>query len=369
MRRDEFKVLAINPGSTSTKFGLFADERPLRIWTARHGSEELRPYKDRPILEQLDYRLALIERELAAFGLAYNTLSAVAGRGGLLPPMEGGTYRVDETMLAEMRLARRGDHASNLGAILAHAIATAAGIAAYVVDPVSVNERSAKARLSGSAQLERGGFCHALNSKAVARRYAREHHRAYAQMRLVVAHLGGGVCISAHESGRMIDATDAQEEGPFSPQRAGTVPALKLARLCFESGRTQREVERLLAGEGGLASYLGTTDLVEVERRIAGGDREADLVFQAMAYQIAKEIGAMAVVLEGRVDAILITGGMAASTELVRLVSKAVRWIAPVAVYPGDEELLALVEGVLRVLRHEEPAKQMTGSLPQEGDA
>jgi len=358
----EFKILAINPGSTSTKFAVFSGERPVRMWNLRHGDDEMRPFKDRPVYDQKAFRAAAIARELAAGGIAIAQLHATVGRGGLLPAMDSGTWRVDEVMLEALRLARRGEHASNLGAVLADEIAHRAGVDAFVVDPVSVNERAPKAMLSGSALLERGDFCHALNSKAVARRFAREQGKAYADLRLVVAHLGGGICISAHQNARMIDATDAQQEGPFSAERAGSVPALKLVRLCFSGRHDQRHLERLLVGEGGLASYLGTTDLVEVERRIAAGDENAALVFEAMAYQIAKEIGAMATVLEGRIDAILLTGGMAHSRALTGRITEAVRWIAPIEVYPGEEELLALVEGALRVLRGEETAKQLPKS-------
>ena len=358
----EFKILAINPGSTSTKFGIFADERPVRVWTLRHG-DEMEPFKDRPIFDQKDLRAAAIERELAIGGFDLTDLRATVGRGGLLPPMDSGTYRVDDDMLEELRLARRGEHASNLGAVLAYDFARRAGVDAFVVDPISVNERSAKARISGAAALDRGDFCHALNSKAVAKRYARENGRRYTDLRLVVAHLGGGICISAHENARMIDATDAQQEGPFSPERAGSVPVLKLARLCFSGCYDKRQVERLLVGESGLFSYLGTTDLIEVEQRIAAGDEKAALVFEAMAYQIGKEIGAMATVLHGRVDAILLTGGMAYSQALVGRVAAASGWIAPVMVYPGEEELLALAEGTLRVLRGEEEAKLLSKGM------
>lgn len=353
----DFRILAINPGSTSTKFAVFANERPLRVWNLRHRDEDLQPFRDRPIFDQRAFRAESIARELAAGGVEMAGLSATVGRGGLLPPMESGTYGVDEAMLDELRLARRGEHASNLGAVLAYEIAGGPGIDAFIVDPVSVNERSPKAMLSGSALLDRGDFCHALNSKAVAKRYAREHGRTYADLRLIVAHLGGGICISAHEGARMVDATDAQQEGPFSPERAGSVPALKLARLCFSGRYDKRQIERMLVGEGGLFSYLGTTDLVEVERRIAAGDAKSALVFEAMAYQIAKEIGAMAAVLEGRVDAIVLTGGMAHSSALVEKIIAATQWIGPVKVYPGEEELVALAEGALRVLRGEEAAK------------
>jgi butyrate kinase len=314
-------------------------------------------FRGRPILEQEAYRRALIERELKGDGFSLEGLSAVAGRGGRLRPLVSGVYRVNDAMLQELRQAVNGEHASNLGAILAHAFAQASGVEAYIVDPISANEKPAKARLSGMALLERGQFCHVLNSKAIARRYARDQKRSYAGLRLIVAHLGGGICISAHEGGRMIEATDAMEEGPFSTERCGAVPAHELVELCFSGRYTKLQAERLVNGQGGMYSYLGTTDLIEVERRIAGGDAKAALAFEAMAYQIMKEVGAMAAVLGGRVDAVLLTGGMAHSRKLVASLSDSLSWIAPVAVFPGEDELQALAEGVLRVLRGEEAAR------------
>jgi butyrate kinase len=354
----EFKILAINPGSTSTKFGLFTNEHADKVWTLRHSDEEMARFSGRPIIEQEDYRSALIERELKKEGFALNDISAVSGRGGRLRPLASGTYRVNKLMLEELRQALCGEHASNLGAILAHAIAQSIGVDAFIVDPICVNERSEKAQLSGTALLKRDGYCHALNSKAIAKRYAREQKRPYAELRLVVAHLGGGVCISAHEGGKMVDITDAREEGPFSADRSGTVPVYELVELCFSGHYTQQQAERLVSGEGGLYSYLGTRELIEVERRIASGDAKAALVFDAMAYQITKEIGAMAAALRGRVDAVLLTGGMAHSKKLIEKLKDSVSWIAPIAVYPGEDELQALAEGALRVLRGEEEARE-----------
>jgi butyrate kinase len=256
-----------------------------------------------------------------------------------------------------LRLARRGDHASNLGAFLAYDIARKAEAPAYIVDPVSVDEWPERARLSGSALLERQCLSHALNSKAVAKRYARECGKAYESLRLIVAHLGSGISVSAHENGNMVDVTNSREEGAFSTERAGSLPIMQLTALCFSGKYSQREVEGLLFRDAGLYSYLGTKDLVEVERRIDAGDAAAKIVFEAMVYQIAKEIGAMATVLHGRVDAVLFTGGMAHSRLLVSALSASVGWIAPIAVYPGEDELQALAEGALRVLRREEEAK------------
>ncbi len=238
-----------------------------------------------------------------------------------------------------------------------------AGVDAYIVDPVSVDEWPEFARLSGSALLERQCLSHALNSKAVAKRYAREQGRSYDAMRLIVVHLGSGISVSAHEAGRMIDNTNCREEGAFCADRAGAVPAVQLINLCFSGKYTRAEVEALLCREGGLESYLGTKELLEVERRIAAGDRRAQTVFDAMVYQIAKDIGAMATVLCGQIDAVLITGGMAHSERLVAELRERIDWIAPVAIYPGEDELQALVEGVLRVLRGEEPARSFGRSL------
>ena len=314
-------------------------------------------FRGRAVLDQQQFRSAQIETALSEAGHNAHQLHAVVGRGGLLPPLASGTYLVEKEMLAELRLARRGEHAANLGAFLAHDIAQKAGIRAYVVDPVSVDEWPEWARLSGSALLERQCLSHALNSKAVAKRYARESGERYESLRLIVAHLGSGISVSAHQDGFMVDATNSREEGAFSADRAGGVPVMQLVNLCFSGQYTQKELEQKLFGDGGLSSYLGTTDLMEVERRIAGSDAKAKAAFDAMVYQIAKEIGAMAAVLHGRVNAVLLTGGMAHSQRLVSLLTEYANWIAPVTVYPGEDELQALMEGALRVLRHEEQSK------------
>ena len=359
MQSGEFRILAINPGSTSTKIGLYVNERPDFVSNIRHSDAEMAQFRGRPILEQQQFRSAQIEAALREAGHNVRELHAVVGRGGLLPALPSGTYLVNEEMLEELRLARRGEHAANLGAFLAHDIAQKAGIPAYVVDPVSVDEWPAHARLSGSALLERQCLSHALNSKAVAKRYAREQGKAYESLRLIVAHLGSGISVSAHENGLMVDVTNSREEGAFSTERAGTVPTMQLVNLCFSGKYTEKQVEGLLFRDGGLFSYLGTKDLVEVERRIAGGEAQATAVFDAMVYQIAKEIGAMAAVLCGDVDALLLTGGMAHSQRLVSELSEYVNWIAPITVYPGEDELQALMEGALRVLRHEEQSRKL----------
>jgi butyrate kinase len=354
---DKLKVLAINPGSTSTKFALYVNESPVFVKTIRHSDAELAEFRGRSMLEQQRFRAQQIEAALSEAGHSIRELSAVVGRGGLLPPLASGTYVVNDDMLEEMRLARRGEHASNLGAFLADELARKAGAQAYIVDPVSVDEWPEHARLSGSAVLERQCLSHALNSKAVAKRYARECGRPYESLRLIVAHLGSGISVSAHEDGRMIDVTNSREEGAFSTERAGGVPAMQLVELCFSGEYTRKQVETALFREGGLYSYLGTKDLIEVESRIDSGDGKARLALEAMVYQMAKEIGAMAAVLHGCVDALLLTGGMAHSERLVAALMGYVSWIAPVMRYPGEDELQALAEGAVRVLRGEEEAR------------
>ena len=352
------RILAIDLGSTSTKFGVYENERPLLRETLKHSEERMRAFKGKPLIEQCDFRRRAIEDHLHKSETSVAGLAAVVGRGGLLKPVASGTYRVNQRMLDDLRAAERGEHASNLGAFLAVQLAEAAKAAAFVVDPVAVDEWLPRARLSGSADLPRQCLSHALNTKAIAKRFAREQGRRYEDLRLIVAHLGSGVSVSAHESGRMVDVNNSREEGPFSTERAGSVPTMLLVDLCFSGKHTRREIEDRLFREGGLYSYLGTKDLTEVERRIVAGDSTASLAWEAMICQIAKEIGAMATVLQGRADAVLVTGGMAHSERLVEKLRASVEWIAPVRVYPGEDELQALAEGALRVLRGEEVARE-----------
>jgi butyrate kinase len=350
----EFKILTINPGSTSTKLAVYVNEQPQWTRCLIHSETEMEPFRGRPVLDQLDFRRARIEAELAGAGYALNSFDAVAGRGGLMRPIASGTYRVNEAMLTDLRLAEQGQHASNLGAFLAQSIARLGHAQAFVVDPVSVDEFTDKARISGTVLAERHSLSHALNTKAVAKRYARDLGRRYADLRLVVAHLGSGISVSAHQGGRMIDVNLAGQEGPMSTERCGGMQWMSVVQLCFSGRYTQDGVYNALFREGGIYSYLGTKDLREVERRISSGDTKAALIFDAMVYQIAKDIGAMATVLLGRVDAILLTGGMARSEKLIGDLRVAIEWIGPVVVYPGEDELQALAEGALRVLRGEE---------------
>ena len=357
MTNENSRVLVLNPGSTSTKFGVYARDGAELVRTIRHGQDELAGFRGQPMLAQLDYRAELIEQALAAAGYAADGFAAVAGRGGLLPPTACGTFLVDDAMVAELRLARRGEHASNLGALLALRFAQAARVNAYIVDPVTVDEWEPCARPTGSPLVQRTSVGHALNTKAVARRYAREQGRAYQTLRLIVAHLGSGITVSAHQDGRMIDSNSI-EEGPFGVDRSGGLPVRALIKLCFSGKYTQDQLDRHVFGDGGLFAYLGTRDLVEVERRIDAGDQEAARFFEAMVHQVCKEAGAMAAVLKGKVDAVLLTGGMAYSERVVTQLRGSLDWIAPIRVYPGEDELQALAEGVFRVLSGEEQAKR-----------
>jgi butyrate kinase len=352
------RVLVINPGSTSTKFGVFSRTGAEWVTSVLHGDDELQQFRGRSTLTQADYRAALIAGALASAGYDPQRFAAVAGRGGLLPPLPCGTYIVDDAMVEELRRALRGEHASNLGAVLALRFARAAAVNAYIVDPVTVDEWQPCARFSGSPLIARSAVGHALNTKAVARRYAREHERAYADLRLIVIHLGSGITVSAHRDGRMID-NNTPEEGPFGPDRTGSLPVRELIKVSYSGAFSQKQLDRKVFGEGGLFAYLGTRDLKEVERRIDAGDTQAAAVFDAMIYQIAKEAGAMAAVLQGRVDAVLFTGGMAHSPRLVTSLSGFLDWIAPISVYPGEDELRALAEGVFRVLDGEERARRL----------
>ncbi|MFZ0745938.1 MAG: butyrate kinase [Terracidiphilus sp.] len=358
MADDNSRVLVINPGSTSTKFGVYRRDGAEFERTVRHDDEGLEQFRGQSALAQAGYRAGLIRDSLSAAGYRPENFAAVAGRGGLLPPMACGTYLVDDAMVEELRLARRGDHACNLGAVLALKFAIAAGVNAYIVDPVTVDEWQDCARLSGLPLAPRSCIGHALNIKAVARRFALEHGRAYEDTRLIVAHLGSGITVSAHQDGRMID-NNTPEEGPFGPDRTGWLPVRELIKVCFSGNFNEKQLDRMVFGEGGLFAYLSTRDLMEVEKRIDSGDERATAVYDAMVYQIAKEAGAMTAVLKGKVDAVLLTGGMANSQRMVRQLREFLEWIAPITVYPGEDELRALAEGVFRVLEGKEPARRM----------
>ena len=357
-------VLAVNPGSTSTKLGLFQGDDEVFQEDLHHPDGELAAFAGRPVLDQLELRLEAVRQALGRRRVDTSGLAAVAGRGGLLGSLRSGSYQVTDAMLQELRAARRGEHASNLGAFLAARLAESAGCLALVVDPVSVDEWDDVARFSGLAGLDRQCLSHALNTKAVAKRYAAESGKPYNRLRLVVVHLGSGTTVSAHRDGAMVDSTNSREEGPFSAERTGSLPVMEFARLVLESHWTLADVERAVFREGGMYSYLGTRDLRQVLHLVDQGEEGAGLVLSAMLYQVRKEAGAMAAVLDGRVDALLLTGGMVRAQGVADELKRALHWIAPVVVYPGEDELRALAEGALRVLRGEEPAHRIEGARP-----
>ncbi len=351
-----FRILVINPGSTSTKVSVFEDEREVLSERLDHPREELDRY-DR-LMDQVDMRKEAVLKVLKDAGLSLETFSAIAARGGILPPLESGTYRVNEEMVNYLMNESPVEHASNLAAVIAYDLARPYGIPVFITDPVSVDEFVPEARLSGIPEIERKSLSHALNTKAVARRVSREQlGKDYGDVNLVVAHLGGGISVSAHRKGRMIDVNNANDEGPFSPERTGELPVGDLVRVAFSGKYTKKELNRRYVGRGGLVAYLGTNDLREA-LEMAKEDDRAKLVIDAMAYQIAKEIGGMCAILKGDVDAIIITGGMAHNPEFVEKIKSYVYRFAPVFVVPGEFEMLALAQGALRVLRGEERAKE-----------
>lgn len=349
-------VLAVNPGAGSTKLALFRGEALVREERLEHPA--LAAGRRARVWDELPDRLLAAQAFVDGAGLRPGDLAAVVGRGGLLPPVASGAYAVDEAMLADLERAERGEHASNLGAPLARALAAPHGCPALVVDPVSVDELEPVARVSGLAGVERRSFSHALNMRAVARRFARERGRRHEELRLVVVHLGTGISLSAQRDGRMVDVVNPQDEGPFSGDRSGGVPATALVALCFAPGAREADVRRRLFGDGGLFGYLGTRDVREALLRAQAGDAGAALLVDALTYQVAKSAAAMAAVLEGKVDAVLLTGGLAHLAPVVEAVSRRVGWIAPVVVHPGEDELRALAEGALRVVSGEERARR-----------
>jgi butyrate kinase len=349
-------ILVINPGSTSTKVAVFRDKEPVFTETLRHSTEELSKYKS--IIDQFEFRTQAILNMLKEKGISLSEIDAIVGRGGLLKPIESGTYIVNEKMIEDLKKAERGEHASNLGGIIAYTLAKEHNIPAYIVDPVVVDELEDIARITGMPEIEKSSIFHALNQKAIARRLAADLNKKYEEVNLIIAHLGGGISIGAHKHGRVVDVNDALNgEGPFSPERAGGLPVLDLVKLCYSGKYTYQEMKKKLIGQGGVVAHLGTNDVREVYKKIKEGDKKAELVLEAMAYQTAKEIGAMAVVLKGHVDAIGITGGIAYNEDFVKRISERVKFIAPVYVYPGEDEMLALAQGAYRVLSGEEKAK------------
>lgn len=351
------KSLIINPGSTSTKIGVFEDETLLFEETLRHSTEEIASYAT--IVDQKDFRKNIIVSLLKEKNFDINSLNVVVGRGGMLKPIVSGTYAVSDALLADLKVGVQGQHASNLGGILAREIGDSIGVPSYIVDPVVVDELMPSARYSGVPELPRVSIFHALNQKAVAKRYARETGKPYESLRLIVVHMGGGVSVGAHENGKVIDVFSAFDgDGAFSPERAGGVPCGALVKMCFSGKYTEKEVYSKLIGKGGFNAYLGTNDMREVSKLAEEGNQTAAEAKEAFLLQVAKDIGSMACVLNGKVDQIIVTGGIAYAADVVATLKERAEWIAPFTVYPGEDELLALAQGALRVMNGEEKAME-----------
>lgn len=357
--RYTFKILVINPGSTSTKVASFVDERESWRESVYHSKEELSRFKS--FIDQESFRRSVILEVLNKRGESLSSYDAVVGIGGLIDPVEGGTYLLTPKLLEDLKRGGKWEHVSNLGGVIAFELAAKVSIPAFIVDPVSVDEFQELAYYTGLPFIRRVSLVHALNIKAVSRRASKDLGKGLQETNLVVAHLGGGFSIAAVKGGRIIDANVANDMGPYSPERSGGLPPLLLIKYASESGLSLSQIKRVLGGGGGLKAYLGTTDLREVRKRIEGGDEYALLVYRGMVYQVAKEIGAMVAVLKGALDAIVITGGMANDEGLIEDLKKYVSWLSKFLVYKGEFEMEALASGALRVLRGEERARLYKG--------
>ena len=350
------RSLIINPGSTSTKIGVFDDETLVFDETLRHSTEEIASYDS--IVAQKDFRKDIIVKFLESKGIDLKSINVVVGRGGMLRPIPGGTYPVTDKLLEDLKVGVSGQHASNLGGILAREIADSIGVPSYIVDPVVVDELEPASRISGVPELPRVSIFHALNQKAVARRYAAEVGKKYEDLNLVVVHMGGGVSVGPHKHGRVVDINNALDgDGAFSPERAGAVPVGALIKMCFSGQYTEKEIYKKFVGNGGFNAYLGTNDMRDVEKMVGEGNAKAKEIRDAFIFQVSKNIGSMSCVLKGKVDQIIVTGGIAYDKEVVAGLKEAAGFIAPFTVYPGEDELLALVQGGLRVMNKEEEAK------------
>jgi butyrate kinase len=347
------RVLIINPGSTSTKIAVFENEKEIYLKKINHPTDKISEYEK--IADQYHFRKETILEELQVAGIELKTIDCIVARGGLIKPIPSGVYKVTESLKADLIKCIMGEHASNLGGLIADEIASSLpGVNAYIVDPVVVDEMEDVARISGHPEFERISIFHALNQKAIARTHAKKLGIAYEELNLIVVHLGGGISVGAHKKGKVVDVNQALNgEGPFSPERSGTLPADALAELCFSGKYTLPEVKKMITGKGGLVAYMGTNDAYKVEMLVRKGDKKARLIQDAMSYQIAKEIGAMSTVLKGKVDGILLTGGLAKNPLLVDYVKDMASYIAPVFVYPGEDEMQALAMNGFMVLKGE----------------
>jgi len=336
-----YNILVINPGSTSTKIAIFKNDKIYKNTVIFHPNTHLKKFPT--VYSQWKYRLKLIIKWLENINFKLNDINVIAGRGGLLKPLKGGVYKINKKMINDLSKARYGEHASNLGAILSYKLSKKIKVPSFIVDPVTVDELEPFARITGLPQIKRKSIFHALNQKAVARRFGKDN--------LIVAHLGGGISIGVHKNGRVIDVNNALEEGPFSPERSGSLPILQLVDMCFSGKYNKKQILSMLVGNGGLVAHLGTNDCKKVEKMIKGGSSKAKLILKSMAYNIAKYIGSMATVLNGKVSAIILTGNLAKFRYLTTSIKAKVKYIAPVYIYPGNDEMESLATGVLRVLR------------------
>ncbi|MBD3169111.1 MAG: butyrate kinase [candidate division Zixibacteria bacterium] len=351
----KYKILTINPGSTSTKVAVFENEKELFGTSISHSRLELERFER--VWDQYEFRKRLIKELLEENNFKPTDLSAVVGRGGLFRPVVGGTYEINQLMIEDGRRAARGEHASNLGAVLAFGLGWDFKLPAFIVDPPSVDEFFSEARVSGLKDTKRESLFHALNIKATARQAAEKIGKPFEELNFVVAHLGGGISVAAVLKGQAVDSNNALTSGPFTPERAGDVSSFILLDLCFSEKYNKKQIQKLLVGRGGLSAHLGTNDCREVEKRIKEGDENAKRVYNGMIYRISAEIGSRVVALKGKVDAILLTGGMAYSDYVVEKIKEWVGFLGPIMVLPGQDEMKALALGALRILKGEEKAK------------
>ena len=342
-------MLVINPGSTSTKIAVYEDRIAVLNETIRHDSKELESFEN--VVDQYEFRVETIKKILTSRDITFDKFDVIVGRGGFLKPIEGGVWKVNEKMIDDLKKAERGEHASNLGAVIGKDIADKIGVSAYIVDPIVVDELDEVARISGIPEIERTSVFHALNQKASARKLAHQLGKLYTEMNIIVTHMGGGITVGAHKKGRVIDVNNGlYGDGPFTPERSGSLPPEQVIQMCFSGKYTKKEMIKKIHGKGGIVAYLGTADCKSVEDAAGKGDEKAQFILDAMVYQIAKEIGSMATVLKGEVDAIILTGGLAYGEELVQKIIERVGFIGTVHVFPGENEMKALRDGVLMAL-------------------
>lgn len=351
------QILALNPGSTSTKIAVYKQTECVFKTTLRHDTNTINQFAS--VYEQYAFRKEAILNVLKDAKIAVEDLDAIVGRGGMVKPIASGTYRINDAMIEDLKAAKRGQHASNLGAIIAKAMADPLNIPSFIVDPVAVDEMEDIARITGMPEIKRQSLFHALNQKAVGLKAAAQLKKPYPECNLILAHLGGGISVGAHQKGRVIDVNNALDgDGPMSPERSGSVPLGPLYKMAFSGEYTLAQIQKKNYGQGGLVAHLGTNDGYEIEKRIKQGDEHARFIYEAMAYQIAKEIGSVGPVLKGDIDAIVLTGGLAYDTLLTDWIKARTEWMAPVLIFPGEDEMEALAYGALRVLRQEEQAKE-----------